>query len=93
MSYFHEYYNQRDHKTLREYSVPFDLRASIRSCGFSGEKNAWPVAEELDTIRHFPAAQRPSPEGGARRDPFERRVGVLLQYRRPRAAAREAGAD
>ncbi len=52
MSYFHEYYNQRDHKTLREYSVPFDLR-------------------RFDPV--------------ARRDPFERRVGVLLQYRRPRA--------
>ena len=26
MSYFHEYTNRRDHKTLREYSVPFDLR-------------------------------------------------------------------
>src|SRR3989449_10627757 len=26
MSYFHEYYNRLDHKTLREYSVPFDLR-------------------------------------------------------------------
>ena len=26
MSYFHEYCNRREHKTLREYSVPFDLR-------------------------------------------------------------------
>ena len=26
MSYFHEYTNRRDHKTLREYSAPYDLR-------------------------------------------------------------------
>jgi len=26
MSYLHEYYNKRDRKTLRTYSVPYDLR-------------------------------------------------------------------
>src|SRR5216684_477813 len=26
ISYFHEYCNRRDHKTLREYSLPYDLR-------------------------------------------------------------------
>jgi len=85
MSYFHEYYNRRDHKTLREYSVPFDLRRVDPKLWISGEKNAWPVAEELDTIRHFPLLNGHHLKAVVRRDPFERRVGVLLQYRRPRA--------
>jgi len=85
MSYFHEYYNRRDHKTLREYSVPFDLRRFDPKLWISGEKNAWPVAEELDAIRHFPLLNGHHLKAVARRDPFERRVGVLLQYRRPRA--------
>src|SRR2546429_7413843 len=85
MSYFHEYTNRLDHKTLREYSVPFDLRRVDPKLWISGEKNAWPVAEELDTIRHFPLLNGHHLKAVARRDPFERRVGVLLQYRRPRA--------
>jgi hypothetical protein len=51
----------------------------------TGEKNAWPVAEALDELRHFPLVNGHHMREVARRDPFERRVGALLQYRRPRA--------
>ena len=40
MSYFHEYTNKRDHKTLREYSAPYDLRRLDTAVWVSGEKNA-----------------------------------------------------
>src|SRR5467141_419901 len=85
MSYFHEYYNQRDHKTLREYSVPFDLRRVDPKVWVTGEKNAWVVGDLLDELRHFPLVNGRHLKAVVRRDPFERRVGVLLQYRRPRA--------
>jgi hypothetical protein len=85
MSYFHEYTNRRDHKTLREYSVPFDLRRLDPKLWVTGEKNAWPVAEELDRLRHFPLVNGHHMKAVLRRDPFERRVGGMLQYRRPRA--------
>ena len=38
MSYFHEYTNRRNHKTLREYSVPYDLRRMDPHVWVSGEK-------------------------------------------------------
>ena len=85
MSYFHEYYNKRDHKTLREYSVPFDLRRVDPKVWVTGEKNAWVVGDLLDEMRHFPLVNGRHLKAVVRRDPFERRVGVLLQYRRPRA--------
>ena len=85
MSYFHEYTNRRDHKTLREYSVPFDLRRLDPKLWVTGEKNAWLVAEELDGLRHFPLVNAHHMKAVLRRDPFERRVGGMLQYRRPRA--------
>src|SRR5467141_3908010 len=53
MSYFHEYYNGRAHKTLREYSVPFDLRRIDPAIWVSGTKNCWLVGDKLDEIRHF----------------------------------------
>ena len=85
MSYFHEYTNRRDHKTLREYSLPYDLRRLDPGLWVSGEKNAWKVADELDALRHFKLVNGRHLRAVSRRDPFERRAALLLQYRRPRA--------
>ena len=84
MSYFHEYYNGRAHKTLRDYSVPFDLRRIDPAAWVSGTKNCWLVGEKLDQIRHFKLVSGRQLKAVVRRDPFERRIGVLGQYRKPR---------
>ena len=85
MSYFHEYTNKLEHKTLREYSVPFDLRRMHTSLWVSGTKNCWDVGEKLDELRHFRLVNGRHLKTVTRRDPFERRLGGLLQYRKPRA--------
>ncbi len=85
MSYFHEYTNRRDHKTLREYSLPYDLRRVHPAVWVSGDKDAWEVAERLDELRHFKLVNGHHLASLTRRDPFERRLSGLLQYRRPRA--------
>jgi len=85
MSYFHEYYNRAHHKTLREYSVPYDLRRFDPAVWVSGVKNAWSVVDALDALRHFSLVPGKNMDDVVRRDPFERRVGGMLQYRRPRA--------
>jgi hypothetical protein len=84
-SYFHEYCNRRDHKTLREYSVPYDLRRADPAVWSSGEKHAWEVAETLDDLRHFRLVSRRQLKEVTRRDPFERAAGLLQQYRKPPA--------
>jgi hypothetical protein len=86
VSYFHEYYNKRHHKTLREYSRPYDLRRADPAVWVTGVKNAWAIPEALDALRHYRLVERRHLKSVARRDPFERKVGNLLQYRRPRAA-------
>jgi len=91
MSYFHEYYNKRDHKTLRAYSTPLDLRRIDTKVWVAGERNAWPVAERLEALHHFRLVSRAQAESLIRRDPFERRVGGLLQYRRPRPPLLQLG--
>jgi len=88
LSYFHEYCNRRDHKTLREYSVPYDLRRADPAVWSSGEKHAWEVAETLDELRHFRLVSRRQLKEVTRRDPFERKAGALHQYRKP--ASRKA---
>ena len=85
VSYLHEYTNKREIKTLREYSRPMDLRVFEPELWVSGEKNAWDVAERIDELPHFPLVRGRQLKAMLPRDPFERRVGAMLQYRRPRA--------
>ena len=88
MSYFHEYYNRRDLKTLRAYSRPFDLRVLRAADWVTAPKGAWTVAERLDDLQHYRLVSPAEERTLVRRDPFERRVGALLQYRRPRPLRR-----
>jgi hypothetical protein len=85
MSYFHEYANRADAKTLREFSIPFDLRRIDSAVWVSGKKNAWAVAEALDELRHFRLMGARHLKLVTRRDPLERRAGRLVQFARPRA--------
>src|SRR5262249_17708253 len=90
MSYFHEYANRRNHKTLREYSVPYDLRRMDPRVWVSGENGAWPVATALDAIRHFRLIAGRHLRLVSRRDPFERRASAPFQYPPPRRPLRQA---
>ena len=85
MSYFHEYANRRNHKTLREYSLPFDLRRLDPKVWVTADKGAWAVAAALDEVRHFSLVNGRHLRLVSRRDPFERRASALSQYRTPRA--------
>ncbi len=89
MSYLHEYYNKRDHKTLRTYSLPYDLRRMKAADWVTAEKGAWDLVDHLEAIRHFRLMTRAQARSLVRRDPFERRVGRLVQYRKPNKSKRK----
>jgi hypothetical protein len=82
MSYLHEYYNKRDHKTLRTYSVPYDLRRVKPEEWVTAEDGAWDLIDRLEETRHYRLMSRPQVRSLIRRDPFEREVGNLLQYKK-----------
>jgi len=84
LSYFHEYCNYRHERTLREYSLPYDLRRMDPRVWVSGTDNAWAVCEALDGLRHFKLVDGRSLRNVSRRDIFERRASSLVQYRAPR---------
>jgi hypothetical protein len=90
MSYFHEYYNRWDHKTLRTYSRPFDLRALDPAKWVTAEDGAWDLIDALEAHPHYRLVTGAQLRRVVRRDPFERVVGNLLQYRRPRKAGARA---
>jgi hypothetical protein len=84
LSYLHEYSNRRDYKSLREYSVPYDLRKAKLEDWVTGLDGAWNIAEKLDEIRHYPLVSRAQIKRLVRRDPFERKVAMLVQYEKPK---------
>lgn len=84
MSYLHEYYNKRDRKTLRTYSVPYDLRRMTPADWVTDEDGAWDLVDNLEATRHYKLMTHAQVRSLIRRDPFEREVGNLLQYRRPK---------
>jgi hypothetical protein len=89
MSYLHEYANKAEIKTLREFSGAGDLRRFDPKLWVSGEKNCWEVPEWLDELRHYPVLGTRQFKALLPRDPFEKRVGAMLQYRRPLALVRK----
>jgi hypothetical protein len=89
MSYLHEYYNKRDRKTLRTYSLPYDLRRMAPAHWVTAEDGAWDLVDNLEATRHYRLMTRAQARSLIRRDPFEREVGNLLQYRKPKAPGKK----
>ena len=83
LSYFHEYSNRRGHKTLRSYSVPFDLRRLDRALWVTATKSCWETHDRLVELRHFPLISKRQERLLAKRDAFERRASKIVEYPRP----------
>ncbi|MCC6405481.1 MAG: hypothetical protein IT405_03810 [Candidatus Yanofskybacteria bacterium] len=81
LSYVHEYFLDDGRKTMRDYSLPFDLRR-YGSAWITSNDDLWHIAEDLDDSPHrliLSAAQR---RGLRRADPVEIRAGKLTVWRR-----------
>lgn len=86
LSYFHEYSNRRGHKTLRSYSVPFDLRRLDPGSWVTATKSCWETHDRLVVLRHFPLISKRQERLLAKRDAFERKASKLVEYPRPKTA-------
>lgn len=53
LSYFHEYFLDSGLKTLREYSVPFDLNYFNNINWRTTDENLGKVMDKLDSIKHY----------------------------------------
>lgn len=84
MSYFHEYV-LRDRKTLRAFSVPYDLARVDPKLWVTNPNDCWEVCEALDRIRHFDVVTPAQIRRLRRRDAFEVKAGKLTEYKAPDA--------
>ena len=83
MSYFHEYANRRGRKTLRSYSVAFDLREIDPGLWVTNAKSCWETHDRLVELRHYPLLNRRQERLLSPRDRFEREAGKLVEYPKP----------
>jgi hypothetical protein len=83
LSYFHEYSNKRGHKTLRSYSVPFDLRRIDPAEWVTNTESCWPTHDRLTDLRHYALISRRQERLLAKRDAFERKASKIVEYPRP----------
>jgi hypothetical protein len=83
MSYFHEYFDKRGRKTLRSYSVAFDLRRIDTALWITNDKACLETHARLEGLRHYPLISARQERALSRRDAFERRAAALVEYPRP----------
>lgn len=91
MSYFHEYFDPRGRKTLRSYSGAYDLRRVAPALWVSSADACWDVHDRLAALRHYPLLSAAQARALTRRDSFERRSALQVEY--PRPAPTSAGSD
>jgi hypothetical protein len=83
MSYFHEYFDKRGRKTLRSYSVAFDLRRLDPALWVTSEGACLETHARLEGLRHYRLVSPRQVKSLSRRDAFERRAATLVEYPRP----------
>lgn len=88
MSYFHEYGNKRGQKTLRNYSVAYDLRRLDPSLWVTNPNNCWEVDTLLGEIRHYDLITLRQQRLLRTRDRFEREIARHREHAPPPHLAR-----
>jgi len=84
MSYFHEYFNRKYHKTLRSYSRTFDLRRVDPALWVTSDSACEDIHDRLLHTRHYPLISPAQERLLSQRDPFERKASKLVQYPKPK---------
>jgi hypothetical protein len=80
MSYFHEYVDTRQRKSLRTYSMPIDLRRFPTDSWITNAGDCWDVGAALCDVRHFKLLTRPQIRALTPRDAIETLADDMVQY-------------
>lgn len=83
LSYFHEYANKRGQKTLRNYSVAYDLRRLDPRLWVTNGQNCWEVDSVLGEIRHYDLIAPRQERLLSTRDRFERNIARHREHPPP----------
>jgi len=80
MSYFHEYVDTRQRKSLRTYSMPIDLRRFPIESWITNEDDCWDVGAALCDVRHYKLLTKTQIRALTPRDAIETLADDMVQY-------------
>lgn len=83
MSYFHEYFKDSGQKTLRKFSVPFDLRKIKDRSWLTASENLWHINNALEDSRHFDILTPTQIKSLRLASDIEIAAGKLVEWRKP----------
>lgn len=83
MSMFHEYSDSKGNKTLREFSMPVDLRRFGKEWIFSKE-HLWHIYEYLDEVKHFKILTKQQEKNLRKQDKIEINLDSIVEWKDPR---------
>lgn len=82
LSFFHEYFDQKGRKNLREYSKLCDLRV-FDSLGWrTSENNLFQIPKALDKIKHFKILSAKQIRNLRKADQVELEAGKIVEYKK-----------
>jgi hypothetical protein len=81
MSYFHEYFLNNGHKTLRRYSEPLDLNVFEKGWEVA-DTDLWGIDEELDKIKHFDILPKNYVKKLRKAEKIEIKAGEIVEWKK-----------
>ncbi len=79
LSFFHEYFLDTGKKTLREYSKPLNLSHFNKLAWRTTEKDISPIAEYLDTVKHYLILNTQQIKNLRKADKIEIKMGKIVE--------------
>jgi hypothetical protein len=80
LSYFHEYFLDNGKKTLRSYSLPFNLAQFDLKHWMTSEKDLFYIPRALDKSKHLPVAPRQTLRNMRKADSIEVSFGKVIEW-------------
>ncbi len=89
LSYFHEYFTDNGHKTLREYSILVNLNRFNKLSWRTSKEDLWDIPHTLDAVKHFELVSPGTRKYLRKADEIEIAAGKLVAWRLVKNKARK----
>lgn len=81
VSFFHEYFNHKGIKTLREYTLPIDLSRFNKQAWQTAEEELFYIPEFIDNAKHLAILSSKQARGLRKADKVEIDAGKLVEWK------------
>ncbi len=80
-SYFNEYFLDSGQKTLRSFSLPFELLA-YQDDWLTSDNDLWGIYEDIDAVRHIPLVEKKTVRKLRLADAVEIEAGKIVEWKK-----------